>query len=301
VIAAWDGPFSLMTPEGTLDLNKTDASTDTTRGRRFQLNPAKCNAILPVRATEDDIPQGDGGIPHRRWRSMFGVHLAIEPLQDFDDESGQGEPACDEALVDMLDLLGLHLNAMIRTGLVSGFPNARLVFTPSGKADRMFDRCQLGAGGITNNLDGALGGTQVEVDFDTPYPYYIEAQETQTMLSDTGVQVIENAGNVDFFPVVKVYGPTSNFVLLNDSVVDLDNQPLEILYNASLPGAAAIGGGDYLEINFFTGEAFLNGSGADRIAGIDFRYSEFFPLVPGDNLVASIGASALVLSNGAWA
>jgi hypothetical protein len=295
VIATWDAPFDLITPEGTLNLNQTYETTN----RRFQLNPVKCTASLPVRVTTDDVPQGDGAIPHRRWRSGFGVHLAIEML--IDEGDGEMAAACDSDLIEMLDLLGLHINAMVRTGLVSGFPNARLVWIfPDTTNNRMFDRLQLSSGGEVSLTDGTLG-PQVEFDVDTPYPYYIEATETQTLIGETGAELIANAGNTQYFPVVKVYGPTSNFILLNDSVTDTDGNPLQLVYDASLPGASAIGGSDYVEFNFFTGQAFLNGSGANRKAGIDMRYSDFFPLVPGNNLVGSVGALARVLSNGAWA
>jgi hypothetical protein len=298
----WENAWSLITPEGTLDFNTTDGSTDITRGQRFQLNPAKCNAILPVRATEDDVPQGDGAIPHRRWRSGYGIHLAIEPLQNYDDETGDGEPACDEALVDMLDLLGLHLNAMIRTGLVSGFPNARLIYPPTGKDDRMFDRCQLAAGGIVVNQDGALGGTQVEVDLSSPYPYYLEAAETQTMIAETSTETITNVGQTEGFPVVELFGDGTYAEVINHSIVDLDGNPLKLVYFSALPGASPLpGGSEWIEFNFFTGSAFLNGNQANRLAGVDWRYTELFPLVPGDNVIEAIGAMALVRSNGYFA
>ncbi len=303
MIGEWENSWWLETPEGTLYFN-LDFDTDFSEGLRFQLVPLKCNANLPVRVTNDDIPQGDGAIPHRRWRSGFTVHLAVELLKRIPGGGDEDlEAACDEDLVYMLDLLGLHINSMIRTGLVSGYPNARLFFTPSGAGplgDRMFDRCQLNTGGSVSLSEGSIG-PQVEWDMDTAFPYYIEATETQTMLSDTGVQIITNNGNTDYFPVIKVYGPTSGFVLLNDSVTDPQGNPLVLYYNSSLPGAAAIGGGAYVEINMFGGTAFKNGNEDNLLAGIDMRYTSFWPLVPGDNLVASIDATALVLSNGAWA
>lgn len=292
MIGEWENLWQLVTPEGSLFFN--DTGTD---GRRFQLNPAKCSATLPVRVTDDDLPQADGKIPHRRWRSGYSVHLAIEPWtvdgDDFECASG-------EDLVEMLDLLGLHINSMIRTGLVQGFPNARLLFSPTGSADRMFDRCQL-SGTPNVTLDGALGGIQVEFDLDTTYPYYIEAEETQTVLAATGVEIIENAGNTQYFGVVKIDGPTSNFILFNNTILDQDGNPLQIVYDDSLPGAAAIAGGNYVEINLYTGTAFLNGSGSNLVAGLDFRYTDFWPLVPGLNQVGLVGASGTFLSNGAWA
>lgn len=308
MIGEWAIPWWLETPEGTLCLNYTYPDTK----RRFQLVPAKCNANLPVRVTADDVPQGDGAIPHRRWRSGFTVHLAVELLIDPDgDENeigpeGTQEAACDADLVAMLDLLGLHINAMIRTGLVSGFPNARLFFTPSGivgttpLGDRMFDRLQLQTGGAVSLTDGDIGPA-VEFDLDTALPYYIEAEETDTEIAGTGSEVVTNAGNTNYYPVVQIHGPTSFAELVNFSIVDLDGNPLVLIYDAGLPGALPIASGHYVEVNFFTGGAFLDGSGANRKAAIDLRFSEFFPLVPGDNDLSIFGASATILSNGAFA
>ncbi len=89
--------------------------------------------------------------------------------------------------------------------------------------------------------------------------------------------------------------------MFNESIVDLDGAPLELLYSASLPGASAVAGGHYIEFNFFTGQAFLDGSGVSMLAGLDMRSSDFFPLIPGDNDIALIGCTGTVLSNGAWA
>jgi hypothetical protein len=297
VISEWDKPASIVvTGIGTLTLNYTDPDTR----RRFQLDPLKCTSALPVRTTDDDIPQGDGKIPHRRWRSGYGVHLAISLV--IDEGGGEFSAACDADLVAMEDELGLFVNEMIRTGLVSGYPNARYIWTPSGTSDdRMLDRCQLS--GTPTLARGELDEIQYEFDLDTPYPYYMEFTETQTMLASTGLEVINNAGNTEFYPTVKIYGDPSTYVeLVNYSIEDLDGNPLKLVYFSALPGAVAIPvSPQYVEFVFFTGTAFLNGSGANRLAGLDFRYSDFFPLVPGDNMVEIFGASALVLSNGAWA
>ncbi len=192
MIGEWTVPFWLEDPEGTLLFNYTDPTTK----QRYQLVPAKCNANLPVRVTADDVPQGDGAIPHRRWRSGFTVHLAVELLIDPEGNGYEMGPletqqaACDADLVTMLDTLGLHINSMIRTGLVSGYPNARLFFTPSGivgttpLGDRMFDRLQLQTGGAVSLTDGDIGPA-VEFDLDTALPYYIEAAETDTEIAGT--------------------------------------------------------------------------------------------------------------------
>lgn len=304
MIGEWDVPFWLTTQFGTLPFNEpADTSTD----RRFQLDPTKCAAILPVRTTDDDIPQGDGRIPHRRWRSGYTVHLAIELLSSYDADSKDGEPACGADLREMLDLLGLHFNEMIRTGLV-GTAGARFGWTPTDATDdRMFDKIQL-LGAPTPSADGTLGGLVVTVDFDSPFPYYIEATETDTTIASGATETITNNGNTDSFPVFEMEGGFSGFTLTNHSVQDLDGVDISLVYDSGLPGAVAVSGGDYIELEFFRETAYLNGSSSNRKAGIDWRVSDFFPLVPGDNEIevtftggGGTAALAVCKSNGAWA
>lgn len=296
MLAEWEVAHHLETPSGTLPFNQPLG----TENILLQLVPARCSARLPVRLTDDDVPQGDGKIPHRRWRSGYAVHLAIAMLNAAADDCLSGED-----LVDALDLLGLHLNELVRTGLVPGAPNGRLVFTPSGQAARMFDRVQLAGEPTVSVAEAdALGGTLVEVDLDSALPYYIEYAETQTSIGSGGTGatvIIANPGNTDFFPVFRVDGPTSFFALYNNSVTDMDGQPLGLVYDDTLPGADAIGGGDYVEIDFFRQTLYLNGNQANMKAGVDMRITDFFPLIPGDNEIELVGADALCLSNGAWA
>jgi hypothetical protein len=301
VIGDWTVPFVLQTQFGNLPINQPLGTVDS---RRFQLAPTKCNAVLPVRSTDDDVPQGDGKISHRRWRSGYQAHLAIEPLQAYD--GGDGDPACDEILVEMLDLLGLHLNELVRSGQVGG-AGARLSFSPTGFADRMFDRLQLLA--VTPpSQEGELGGTLVEFDVDSAFPYYIEAAETDTPIADGATETITNVGNTDYFPVFEVYGPYTGFTLTNHSVQDLDGVDLQLVYDSTLPGGQAVSAGEWIEFEFFRETAYANSAPRQRKGSIDWRVSDFFPLVPGDNLVelALIGGGgsssyALCKSNGAWA
>lgn len=305
MIAEWAVPFELVTQFGTLPINQPLDSSGT---RRFQLVPSKCTAVLPVRTTDDDVPQGDGKIAHRRWRSGYQAHLAIEPFGTYDSASGQGDPACEGDLVEMLDLLGLHLNEMVRTGQIPG-PNARLIWTPSGGGgNRMFDRLQLLGMSPPEEVGGDLGGTLVEFDIDSAFPYYIEETETDTTIADGATATITNVGNADVFAVFEMYGPFDGFTLVNHSVQDLDGVDLQLVYDSSLPGAVAVGGGgDYVEIDSFRETAYLNGDGANRKGGIDWRVSDFFPLVPGDNEIevnftgAGGGTEVVCKSNGAWA
>lgn len=304
MIADWTTPFELETPAGTLPINQAFWTTD---DRRYVLNPGQCSSLLPVRVTDDDIPQGDGGIPHRRWRGRYGVHLAIQMFQSYTGSGdGESEPACDQTLVEMVDELGCHLNLMPRTGLVPGGPNARLIWTPyvGASDDRMLDGCQL-AGPPTPTGEGTLA-FQVEVDIDSKHPYYIAVTQDITEIADGATEAVVNAGNVDTFVVIRVDGPTDSFSIINHSVTDMDGNPLLVLYDADLPGASPIGTSEFLEFVFFDGTAFLDGNVANYEAGVDYRYTTFFPLVPecevaDANQIEMIGADATILSNSAWA
>ena len=299
MIGEWSIPFDLELLDlsgnvtNILPLNQTD-----TAGHRFQLDPALCNVSLPVRTTDDDKPQADGKIPHRRWRSGFDVHLGLELLVD--DGSGEMAAACDQDLVEMLDELGLTINEMIRTGLVSGLPNARLKWTPTGFAERMFDRLQLSGTPSLDVVEGNIG-PRYEVDFDTPYPYYMLADEEQVAIAATGTEIIVNEGNTDYFPVIKIHGNASLVTITNMNAEDTDGNPLYLVYDSSLPGASSIASPNYVEVVHFTGTAYLNGNQANRKAGIDMTQSTFFPLVPGDNEILVTGADVTVLANSAWA
>lgn len=96
------------------------------------------------------------------------------------------------------------------------------------------------------------------------------------------------------WPVFKVYGPSTGFTLSNDTT------DLMIVWDANLPGASPLGGGDYIEIDTFRGVAYLNGDGANEKVGIVVAQTDFFPLVPGANVVSLSGAASVdVLWQGA--
>lgn len=295
--AEWNVPFTLETPAGSLALN-SDLG-----GYVFQLVPKLCSTTLPVRITDDDVPQGDGKVPHRRWRSGYGVHLAVALLKP-----GVDAGCLDGSLlVDALDLLGLHINSMIRSSLFPGAPNTRLSWTPTGHDDRMFDHLTL-AGDPSLDIASAdaLGGALVQFDMDTAHPYYLSVLETDTEIADGATETVTNGGNTDYFPAVLAYGPFDAFTLVTD-VVDGAGNPLQLVYDADLPGGASVVGGDYIEFSFFKQTAYLNGNSANRKAGIDMRYSDFYPLVFGANALTATffggggGTKFVVKSNDAFA
>jgi hypothetical protein len=285
VIGEWNVDAYLSTPEGTLLLNQPES------GGYFMLDEARCTGSLPVRAVSDNIPQGHGAITHKRWRGGYVIHLAIQLWETIGDA---GEPACDQLLREMLDTLGLHVNALLNP------PNGgRFVFTPTGYGDdRMLDQAQLLAVSPVQ-FDGAA--PMVELDIDSPFPYYYDATQDQTSITDGVPVTITNAGNVDHMPVIHVFGPTNAFTVTNQDAFDDDGAPLQLVYDSTLPGGAPIASGDFVFFDFFRNVAYLNGDQNNRKAGIDPRYSDFFPLVPGGNEIEIVGADALVLSNSSWA
>jgi hypothetical protein len=288
VIGEWDVFFRLVDPQGTLLLNQL-SGTDL-----YLLNPQKCNANLAVRLTADPIPQASGQISHRRWRAGYTMHLAIQLWQEV---AGEREPACDEDVRRMLDTLGLHLNAFENppTG-------ARVYWQPSGYGDeRMLVLAQL-ASGPTVALE--QGVTEIEFDLDSPAPYYLDSTELQTTITDGNTDVVPNDGNADYHPVIQVSGtgtgPATDFTITNHDAFDDDGNELQFIYDSTLPGASAVPGGEYVELNFFNDTAYLNGDEDNMKAGIDILNSDFFPLVPGDNNLEIVGADMLIKSNNAW-
>lgn len=276
-IAEWQVPFTIQSSKGDLDLND-EASSD----GLFLLIDAGCSATRGIRATVDEVPQGDGQINHARFTTGYEIELEVALWTDREN------PACDADARVMAETLMLHLNSLLKDP-------GRLFWTPSGLGDqRLLDEAKLRECGPFTI--GPAGDPRIRFKFDSPFPYVIDfTQDTIALPASTPVAVT-NEGTVDFFPVVKVYGPTSAFVLANQTFGQ------SIVYNDALPGAVAIGGGDYVEIDFFRNTVYLNGSGANRKTGIDIELSVFWPLEAGvANSIEVTGASADLLLNHAYA
>jgi hypothetical protein len=289
VKADWDVPHRLVGPAGTLPLNEEIG----TEGMLFLLAPRRCSALLPVRDSqaEDFVPQGHGRIPHARWRGGYIFTLDIELWED------RETIACHEKLREMLDLLGLHVNALLNPA-----GGARIYWTPTDYGDdRLLDQIQLleaGPPGISDET----GATTVPLVLDSPFPYYLDGTEQQTPITDGNTVAIMNGGNAEQKPVVKMDGPTAYMELVNLDALDEQGNPLMLVYDsANTPGGVAIGSGAYVEFDFFRETAYLNGNGPSRMAGIDMLLSDFFPLVPGENRLQVSGTDVTVLSNHTWA
>lgn len=285
VTLEWDIPFEIISPQGTLTLNDVETATDC----MFLLDRQKCSCgPLPLRITEDGVPQGDGSILHAQFKSGYMMKLAIQFWKDTDTA------ACDADLCAMTDLLNLHVAALLNPNLAdleSG--DCRIVWTPSGvgssAGDRMLDRVQV-LEWPSQELDDSPVPT-VNLAFHSPYPYAPSVTED---LISLGATVVNN-GTTDYWPVFEIDGAFTTFTLTNTTT------GLQIIYDSSRPSGLAVGGGDFAEIVTFHNTMYLNGNSSNLKAGIDIENSDFFPIVPGPNVLTLTGASGSIKTHDAWA
>ena len=141
--------------------------------------------------------------------------------------------------------------------------------------------------------EGDKGVTEITFVLDSPFPYAIDFTQITTHI--TGTTAISNDGNVPFYPVFKVNGATSGFTLSNTTTGK------SLTYDAGLPGASSIAGGDYVEIDTFRDTMYRNGNLNNLKPGLDVFTSEFWTLEPGSNSVTITGANVDVLHQAAWA
>lgn len=288
----WSAPHKLTSSLGDLFFNVPEFGT----GRIWQLDPSDYKIIPSLRVTSDNLSMTDGSQLHPRWKTGLVANLRV--IYAISEGGGVSQvPACGEDLREMHEQLMSHLDAL-RTSAIGA--TQRLFWTPTGYGDdRMLDDIQCLAW-----ADPAIDGQFTEVSFalETPFPYAIDNTQTVTHIADGATVTITNIGSSDFKPVVKVFGASTAFVLINSSVLDDGGNQLFLDYDGSRPGASNIGGAQYVEFDFFRGTAFLNGSGADRAAGIVPTTTDFFPLRKGANIITISGAAGGcdVLWNNAW-
>lgn len=282
----WDNPFTLTSlAGGDLDLNEPD-------GYRFLLDLANCVSSTDKRVSVDNIPQGDGVIPHRDFTGGFQLQMGLS-LWVGEQANSDAGPACAADLVHMWDLLMLHLRSMFVSP-------GRVYWTPTGQPQRMADQVKLISGPSDTTSPRGQGGVSVIFTLLSPFPYALTAAQNTTTILDGATETLTNGGNTDFFPVIKVYGPTSAFTITNNSVLDEDGNPLQLVYSSANPGGQSIPSGHYGEFDFFKNTAYKDGSGLNLKPGITIPSSDFFPLAPGENDITVDGADADVLYNDAW-
>lgn len=287
-IADWNVAMTLISPLGSLDLNDP-----TSPDGYYVVDNANCKSGPAVRPSADNVPQGNGAILHRGFFGGYLLQMAIQYYADMDTAACATTTPSSET---MNDLLMRHLVAILDGG-------GRLLYQPEGKLARLADQLQLS--GTVVDLTEIASGTGVSFTLESQLPYTIDFTQTDTTLdAGTPTQNLVNDGSIGFLPVAKVHGPFSDFTLTNADQLDSGGSPLQIVYDDSLPGAVAVGGGDYIEISFFHNTVYLNGSGASRKAGINILQSDFFPLGVGDNhlTIASMGTAPTthILWQPAW-
>lgn len=270
-VSDWTVPATLASMYGDLNLN---AAT----GDRYLLVPNGCDMWWDVRGQQVNVPQQDGSLVQERFFTGTRLKLLISLWED-------DSPACNDTLTRMMDLFTKHAASMVRAAA-----SGRFLWDPEGDDIRLLDYMQIFD---REQWDWSNPDTRVTVTFDSPFPYAIDFTQISTNI--TGSSGLNNVGNVPFYPVFKVNGASSSFTLSNNTT------GLSIIFNSALPGASAIPGGSYLEIDTFRNTAYLNGAGANYKPGIDVQNSDFFPLVPGTNVIQITGAPSVdVLWQAAW-
>lgn len=274
-IMIWSDPMTLATVYGDLELNATS-------GYRYLVDQTGSDHWNDLRSTSQNIPQADGSLQFERFTTGSLFKLKIRLWHDDD-------PACDDDLRFMVDELSKHLYSLIKAPM-----SGRLFWTPSGAAVRLQDYIRM-----ASRAQWAWDSVDVSVSvlLDSPFPYAIDYEQIPTTI--VGSSVLNNTGNILMMPVFKVYGPAATFTLSNDTTDQA------IVFDDLLPGAAVIPAGGYLEIDTFRGTAYMTTDGGLTFSnykpGIDVELTDFFGLVPGNNVISLTTApSVLVLWQAAW-
>jgi len=280
-------PLTLLSPFANITFND-----DTNPVGLFLLDDSKCSISVALRVTKDDIPQGSGAIFHRpRLQSETLMTLGVEFYKD------RHTPACDHQLVQMSDLLLGALNSLLDAD------QGRVEWTPSGFGTRLLDDALWAVAAVP-----FIEGTSIRgytFGLDSPFPYAIDLAQTVVTVAAGATVTLTNAGSAPFLPVVKVSPassvPLTAFTLTNHTVLDVDGNPLMVVYDSTRPGAQTIAPGHYAEIDFFRNTIYLDGASTNLKPGLDVSTLDFFPINPGANSVTVTGGNADFLLNNAWA
>lgn len=249
----------------------------------FALVEEGCKAKRDLRVVSDPIPQADGEIFHRRFRSGTEVTLQVQLWET------SSQYACGEARREMGEQLFGHLDALINNP-------GRLFWQPTGYGDERF-------------LESARYMTPAEVSFnahvptvtftiDSPLPYVLDKTQVEHPVPvSTTTPIIMPEFSTNFWPVIKVDGAFSTFQIWNNSVQDEYGHDLTISYG---PPGPAVASGHYAEIVTFNETIYLDGSSSNLKSGIDATVTDYFYLKPGTNNISIIGASCRFLVNPAW-
>lgn len=275
-IAEWTAPFTLTSPGGDIDFNVDSGSGE------YRLVSDQCQVGVDLRITTDGLPQADGEVLHRRFKTGQTMRLVCQLLKN-------GEIAIGDDLVTLWAALTAALEGIRNPAETD---TCRIQWTPTGSSsDRALDRIRL----LEAPSPAGLLPKLVTFAVDTRYPYAIDLGAVSATITPSP-STIHNGGNTDSYPIVRLNGPFSFMQIQNLTT------GLSFTYDDTLPGAVAIASGHYLELDMFEMTARNDGDpGESRKAGIDVYTSDFFPLAPGDNSLETSAGTATVLWNAAFA
>lgn len=291
----FDVPMEIISPylpDGLL-INQLLAPVDGTsyyflvRPSGYQIVPSKFRSVI------DSISQADGVSIQQPYIDGLVATMTVEYWEALNGDIQALTLACAETarLMDQM-LLGV-LNSL-RVWTTDPNTMQRYIWTPTGAgSDRLLTDVLL-ASWPTVAIQDPPPGVQRTFSLGTPYPYAIDIAQSDPTIDDGSSLAITNGGNADFSPVMQVQGPTTVFLITNEATGET------VSYDGTRPGAVAIGGGDYAEIDFFQGSIFLNGDGADLVAGLDPVATDLFTFAPGVQTISITGADVKVLFNDAW-
>jgi hypothetical protein len=309
VVVDWDVPFTLISPKGTLYLNQVT-------GDQYIFDATLCSAgptavsssgvsasSQSLRATVDAVPQGDGAIVHRSFKSYYAMKL--EGRLFFGNDRPSAKPACAADLQRMWDRLMLHLAALVRPSdadLNAG--HCRIIWTPPGTYltdsttldARMLDKVKLLEWPLPT-FDESEAIEHFAFALHTQFPYAIDLTLQTTTIPLAPVTVV-NKGTADFHPVFHIVGPCTYFELHNDT------SGLEIVYDAGLPGAVPILAGQTVEIDTFAVTINNITTSTDAMPGINVALSDFWELLQGSNTLHFLdddAATCTMFWNNCWA
>lgn len=316
--------FTSVGPAGTspglppLDFN-TPVSVGTTPLGAFMLDPSKCQSGAARRITRNNLAQADGEITHRKFKSGYVFELNVQFW-----ENVAADPACAGTLRQMGDILGEYLEAIANAdGQLVWQPSQwppppSAIATSVGEAGypnpRLLDQCRsMGPSGqdssgsnfvsIVTEKDANAKLYDVTFALLSPFPYVTDFMNYPTSpdaevvfatcipvlgdgpCADSSVTIF-NDGTVPYFPRFHIYGPTSEFTLTNTSVLDEAGNPMQIVWTPNGSGPVVDGG--WMEIDCFRNTAYLNdgfGFLTNGKGGIAATGTDFFPLVPGPNVI----------------
>lgn len=243
-----------------------------------------------LRVTTDDRPQRPGVIIHP---TQYGARLPAVSGRIVPNSLGQG--------IVLQDRIRAAADSLLQA-------DGRYCWTPTGQTER-FLTVRMNSellmdhdNPFRNQTDGVAIIKQFSFPLIAADPVAKTLAETDASRTGAGSVTIHNGGNVNAWPVIQVHGSFTDFLLTNDTLTGLGVPNASIAMNG-----LSIGATHKVEIVMRDETIFKDGDGDDQLFGLQVAVSNFFWLVPGDNIITlsslsgNDGSTAvLIKSNDAW-